>query len=48
MITCYLRLKILDDYNGVIHSDQIIGTVTQTFSALALRNGWKLIYVYED
>lgn len=26
----------------------VIGTVTQTFGSSALRNGWKIIEIYED
>ncbi len=40
-----------DDYNGKIPpSDKwdVIGTVRQTFGVYALRNGWKIIEVYED
>lgn len=40
---------IYDDYNGHIPTRQdVIGTVLQNFGAEALRNGWKLIEVYED
>ena len=37
----------LDDYNGVVHDDRLIGAVTTTFWHLALRNGWKIIEIYE-
>jgi len=37
-----------DDYNHQIHIGcGIIGTVAQNFGREALRNGWKIIEVYE-
>ena len=36
-----------DDYNGRI-GDDFVGAVTSTFAHSALRNGWKIIEVYED
>ena len=47
-----IRIFAYDDYNGIVHSrgggDESVGTVSQTWGATALRNGWKLIYVCED
>lgn len=38
---------MLDDYNGAIHKEGQIGAVTTTWGHLALRNGWKIMEVYE-
>ena len=40
-----------DDYNGKVPPPDkmdYIGTLTPQFGALALRNGWKIIEVYEE
>lgn len=38
-----------DDYNNIIHfNSEIIGTVTQNFGRDALKNGWKIIEVYDS
>lgn len=40
---------ILDDYNQNIPKDQrVIGAVTTTWGHSALRNGWKVIEIYEQ
>ena len=36
----------LDDYNCRI-GGEVMGAVTTTFAHLALRNGWKMIEIYE-
>ena len=44
-------MKIIpyDDYNHQLHiGEGIIVTVRQTFGMDALRNGWKIIEVYDD
>ena len=43
-----MKRVLLDDYNQSIPKDQeIIGSVTTTWGHLALRNGWKIIEIYE-
>lgn len=42
-----MRIVLLDDYNQRIGGGQIIGSITTTFGHTALRNGWKIIEVYE-
>lgn len=42
------KIVPLDDYNGQIHcGTDIVGAVTTTWGHSALRNGWKLIEIYE-
>lgn len=43
-----MRIKTYDDYNGVVHSPEWVGTVVQNFARDAFRNGWKLIEIWED
>lgn len=44
-----MKIVPLDDYNCNIPKDaDVIGAVTTTWGHLALRNGWKLIEVYEE
>ena len=43
------RIIIYDDYNSKFPKEQgIIGTITPQFGNTALRNGWKIIEVYEE
>ena len=43
------RLIPIDDYNSRIPDNHnIIGTVLPSFGNNALRNGWKLLIVYEE
>lgn len=41
-------MLLLDDYNGAIHQDGEIGAVTTTWGHKALRNGWKIMEIYND
>lgn len=44
-----MRIVLLDDYNQRIPANQdIIGTVTTNWCEASLRNGWKIIEIYED
>lgn len=44
-----MKTIILDDYNQNIPKEQdVIGAVTTTWGHLALRNGWKIIEIYEE
>lgn len=38
----------LDDYNGRIELGDVVGSVTRTWGNSALRNGWKIIEIYDD
>ena len=40
------EILLYDDYNHHISGGDVIGAVRQTFSALAFKNGWKIIEVY--
>lgn len=40
------KILLYDDYNHHISDGGVIGAVRQTFSALAFKNGWKIIEVY--
>ena len=42
------KIILLDDYNQSIRSGDVIGSVTTTFGASALRNGWKIIEAHEE
>jgi len=42
-----MKIILLDDYNGTIHRAGAIGAITTTFGHTALRNGWKIIEIYE-
>lgn len=43
-----MKIAMLDDYNQIVHSGtDVVGSVTTTWWHLALRNGWKLIEIYE-
>lgn len=52
--TMYKYIKKIipyDDYNGKVPPPEkldYIGTLTPQFGALALRNGWKIIELFED
>ena len=44
-----MRVIPLDDYNREPHPGiECLGSVTTTWGNMALRNGWKLIEVYEQ
>ena len=44
-----MKIALLDDYNQAIHiGTDIVGSVTTTWGHLALRNGWKLIEIYDN
>lgn len=42
------KILVLDDYNGMIHREGQAGSVTTTWGHSALRNGWKIMEVYES
>lgn len=42
------EILLYDDYNHHISDGGVIGAVRQTFSALAFKNGWKIIEVYDE
>ena len=41
-------IALLDDYNQAVRGDDVIGAVTTTWGHSALRNGWKIIEIYES
>jgi hypothetical protein len=41
------KILVLDDYNGMVHGEDTIGSVTTTWGHSALRNGWKILEIYE-
>ena len=43
-----MKILLLDDFNCTIHLPHLIGTVVGNFGRYAFRNGWKIIYIYED
>lgn len=42
------KILVLDDYNGMIHREGQAGSVTTTWGHTALRNGWKIMEVYDS
>lgn len=42
-----MRILLYDDFNHAVRPPRVIGSIRQTFAALAFKNGWKIIEVYE-
>ena len=41
-------IALLDDYNQAVRGDDMAGAVTTAWGHSALRNGWKIIEIYES
>ena len=43
-----MKTLLLDDFNSTFHPVYLIGTIMGNFGCSAFRNGWKIMYIYED